>query len=510
VWPDDVASEDRRQRREQHGRAHERCFPHLPSFRSPQFARPYDDTLSVDTVRQPISERLLTRPPLTDDDSPVTTETVGQRIRRLRLSRGLSQRELAGPGVSYAYISRIEGGSRTPSLRALRYLAGRLGVDADYLEDGRAIPAAKERELRLADAELELRLGNDLARAEDLLHGLLAEDVLDGLEIRIRAALGTLLARSGDNEEARRQLERVVASGGVRPDTRPDVYETLSRAYLATNAPHMATTLLERCIEDVDRDDRHATAQIRYRSFLANALASSGALTRAREVLEQATDRAERLGGLGEQVALHWERARLHWMQGDGDAALAAIGYARALAQIADDTLQVARAHLASAQILNLEGRVEEAGPHLERAERLLAFGEDTADRGVLRAEQAKREAKLANPERALVLAQEAADLLAEHALHAPNAYHALGAAHAAAGDIDAADAAYDRAVSALSERGQWREAIKVARDWADALRAVSRDERAYAVLEQATEITQQMGAPVQASRRASVTLPAI
>ena len=31
-------------------------------------------------------------------------ETIGQRLRRLRQERGLSQRELSEPGVSYAYI----------------------------------------------------------------------------------------------------------------------------------------------------------------------------------------------------------------------------------------------------------------------------------------------------------------------------------------------------------------------------------------------------------------------
>src|SRR5436190_11694719 len=201
--------------------------------------------LTMDSASQPIFARAIDARALTGDDPAVTQATIGARIRRLRISRGLSQRDISGPGVSYAYISRIENGQRLPSVRALRFLAGRLGVDADYLEDGRAIPAAKERELRLADAELELRLGNDLTRAEELLRGLLAEDVLDGLEIRIRAALGTLLSRLGDNQEARRQLERVVASGGVRPETRPDVYETLSRAYLATHASHLATTLLE-------------------------------------------------------------------------------------------------------------------------------------------------------------------------------------------------------------------------------------------------------------------------
>src|SRR5438876_5581578 len=63
-------------------------------------------------------------------------ESIGQRLRRLRLEKGLSQRELAGPGVSYAYVSRIEGGQRHPSLRAIRVLARRLGVSAQYLETG--------------------------------------------------------------------------------------------------------------------------------------------------------------------------------------------------------------------------------------------------------------------------------------------------------------------------------------------------------------------------------------
>jgi len=58
-------------------------------------------------------------------------ETVGQRVRRLRLERGLSQHEIAVPGVSYAYVSRIEAGQRIPSLKTIRALARRLGVTPD-------------------------------------------------------------------------------------------------------------------------------------------------------------------------------------------------------------------------------------------------------------------------------------------------------------------------------------------------------------------------------------------
>jgi transcriptional regulator with XRE-family HTH domain len=61
---------------------------------------------------------------------------VGERIHQKRLELGLSQRELASEGVSYAYISRIEKGTRNPSVRALRQLAPRLGVSVEWLETG--------------------------------------------------------------------------------------------------------------------------------------------------------------------------------------------------------------------------------------------------------------------------------------------------------------------------------------------------------------------------------------
>jgi transcriptional regulator with XRE-family HTH domain len=68
--------------------------------------------------------------------SDALAENVGARVRRLRLERGLSQRQLASRGVTYAYISRIESGQRSPSVHAIRLLARRLGVTPEYLETG--------------------------------------------------------------------------------------------------------------------------------------------------------------------------------------------------------------------------------------------------------------------------------------------------------------------------------------------------------------------------------------
>jgi len=76
----------------------------------------------------------LTRERILHVDDPVA---VGRRLAGARESVHLSQRELAFPGCSPAYISRIERGERIPSLQVLRELARRCGVSEAYLAWGR-------------------------------------------------------------------------------------------------------------------------------------------------------------------------------------------------------------------------------------------------------------------------------------------------------------------------------------------------------------------------------------
>jgi transcriptional regulator with XRE-family HTH domain len=66
---------------------------------------------------------------------------VGERIKQRRMELGMTQRELSVPGISYAYISRIESGARNPSVKALRKLATRLRTTVAWLETGDEDPA---------------------------------------------------------------------------------------------------------------------------------------------------------------------------------------------------------------------------------------------------------------------------------------------------------------------------------------------------------------------------------
>src|SRR4051795_260554 len=128
------------------------------------------------------------------DLSPAAGETIGQRLKRLRLDRHMSQRELAAPGVSYAYISRIEAGTRQPSVKALRRLAAKLGVSADYLETGSDLDPGSARELRLTDLELAVRLG-EWDGVDEQLQEALSDALGVGdhpLALRARVALASI------------------------------------------------------------------------------------------------------------------------------------------------------------------------------------------------------------------------------------------------------------------------------------------------------------------------------
>jgi transcriptional regulator with XRE-family HTH domain len=58
---------------------------------------------------------------------------IGERIRELRISKLMTQADLAGDHITRNMLSCIENGSANPSLSTIVYIAGRLGVPAGFL-----------------------------------------------------------------------------------------------------------------------------------------------------------------------------------------------------------------------------------------------------------------------------------------------------------------------------------------------------------------------------------------
>jgi tetratricopeptide (TPR) repeat protein len=415
----------------------------------------------------------------------------------------MSQRELAGPGVSYAYISRIEAGQRRPSVKAIRTLARKLGISAQYLETGSMTTNEEDREMRLADAELRLRLGGELAAAEDILREVLQEAEAAGdsdAATRAHVALGLAAARDGRQRDATEHLERAIESPTVTPLAQPDVYVTLGNVYLGLDRPEQAAQLYESCLEALANDpDADASARIRFATHLSYALSNLGRFLEARELL---SDLATDAGGVLDpysRIRLYWSLARLATMEGHAQAGLRHLRRAIALLESTEDTLHLARAHLLCSQILLLDGQPEPAGPHLEQAERLFELGGDAVDLGAVRAQQGKRAAQLRDGDEAIARAKESLELAGDSPLG--SAYFALGLGYTLKGDVEAADDAYRKAVSVLRDRSEWREAVQACRAWADALRAAGRSAEAFEVLESAAELAERASTSPRVAR---------
>lgn len=174
---------------------------------------------------------------------------VGERVRNLRLTRRLSQAQLAGHDLSDSYISLIESGKRTPTPAVLRLLAERLGCTPEYLAEGIEPEQRAHLEVRERYARLALRTGESLIA----LSGF--DDVIAGSddpELTARARwgranalerLGRIEAAIGVFEELREQAERDPGRSSSLP-----ALVALARCYHAVGDLGQAIALGERVL----------------------------------------------------------------------------------------------------------------------------------------------------------------------------------------------------------------------------------------------------------------------
>jgi transcriptional regulator with XRE-family HTH domain len=419
-------------------------------------------------------------------------ETIGERLRRLRLERGASQRDLSAPGITYAYISRIEAGARTPSMKALRMLAKKLGVTPEYLETGSELDASELRELRLAEQELRLRLEGsaDADGVRDLLEDAeVAADV--AAWTRARIVLGLVAAAHDDHAGTIAQLSEVVGTELVTPSSRPDVYSTLGRAYAAAGSPRDAVALFENALDDVGHvEPLNVNAQVRYSTYLSYALTDLGELQRAKAVVAalfagggEAADRYTR-------VRLHWSLGRISLEQAKPIAALDSFRRAVALLEATEDTMYLARAHIACADATISAGDdLGAALHHLDEAERLLGAAPAAEDLATIRRLQAMCAAGSGDWAGAEHLGAQALLLAEDLPNERGNAWLVIGEARAGAGDSSRADAAFRESLDVLAEHGTVRQHAAALRSYGRFLRDGGREREALDVFEQAAEV---------------------
>ena len=88
-----------------------------------------------------------------------TTQTLGDRVKQLRRSRGLTQQDLATSEIHASYVSLIEAGKRQPTAKTIEAIAERLDTSVDYLLTGLDDSFRQRTEFDLGNAQLLLEDG---------------------------------------------------------------------------------------------------------------------------------------------------------------------------------------------------------------------------------------------------------------------------------------------------------------------------------------------------------------
>lgn len=252
--------------------------------------------------------------------------SLGERLRTLRVARGLTQAHLAGDDFTKGFISLVETGRTRISLRAAEIFAQRLGVPvSDLMRPSDAADAGVD--LELVRAESELLAGNSAAVLE--LVRQLERKATARTRSRLHRLRGRALVQSGRPREALSALDAAVREFRATGDR-----DMVARSLLELASAHAqleqhgeALNLALQCeyaISDGAIVDQ--SFELEVLSFLASVLVTLGDFTAADVRADRARALAEDVADPRAVAGLYYNLAVTRQRQGDDEAALS---YAR-------------------------------------------------------------------------------------------------------------------------------------------------------------------------------------
>lgn len=404
----------------------------------------------------------------------IDSTLLGQRIKSARLAAGLTQRQLAGDGLTAGYVSRIEDGSRRPSVSDLERMAEMIGTTLAALVAQPEPADQPQLRLRLDHAELAL-LSGDCQRAFDeaveaeaeierrALEGAAGDPVLLVDARFIRAAALEGLGRLND---AVRLLEDITSQ--PEPSVRwVKALIALCRCHKEQGNLNEAIAVGDRVtplISDLGLDG--LTESIQLSVSVAGAYMKRGDLDCAMRLCDRAVAAAEKVGSPIAKASAYWNASLVEGRRGAHQSALTLAQRALASFEEGEDFRNIGRlrTQVAAMQLRNDPPDPEGALRRLEVAEQELSWSSaspmDKADHFLVRARAIFLTGDTIQAERSLSTAEE---LLGDSAPLLRAEAEALRGRIAISGrEVDEARRHYAAAVHLLTGVGSDRDAAQL------------------------------------------------
>ncbi|ARE72872.1 MULTISPECIES: helix-turn-helix transcriptional regulator [unclassified Streptomyces] len=409
---------------------------------------------------------------------------IGRRVQRMRSELGLTQRQLAEPSYTSAYISTLESGKVRPSETALRFLATRLGTSYEELTTGRPAHLATELRLALTDAQQTLATGAaDEAAAR--YRRLLAEAEQLGLvreQAEARLGLGDCALESGELPDAIGHFEaaeRLLADEPLTRRARP--IRGRAVAHLLAGELRYACYLLESTIDELGASGlSDPEALVLLNAAIIGPYLDMGAHARAARAAELALSLAPQVGDPALVAGMHRQVARTFLAGGRVAEADASLGKAQEIYGQLRLRTDLAHCHW-------MRGYVQAQNGELASAERELRTARDMLSARRAGLYTAQVEVELADVLRQLGRYEEAAGLLSallelgdsHGAVHAGGAHRLLGLMAEERGESESAEEHYVQALALLERSGATGDLADLCRLLGDLLRRTGRVEAA-------------------------------
>lgn len=315
----------------------------------------------------------------------------GQRLRRLRQERGLSQRDVAGTVVNPSYISLLESGARVPTLEVVLQIAGALGVAADELAGIPVLGALPTPEARPARPKPDTA---DPAPGSRLVHEVLARSAWDVgawdeaqarhqrvFDEAVRAghpaevlehgiALHDVLNLRGDHPSRYALLVELVRTAEEFGVAELIVKLRLDQATAARDCGRLgeALGLAESAMAVLPRTELAETAEhVRALGVLVSVKVDSGDTGDIAALIQTMLDLADALASPTVQGRSHWAASIAYARLGDADRARQHIIQAHRMLAHPDTSLRdwgrFARA--ASSALLDTEAELDDVGTYI-------------------------------------------------------------------------------------------------------------------------------------------------